>query len=325
MRDTVSIIVPVYNVDLYLEECLISITEQSYRNLEIIIVDDGSTDRSFQIMQDFAKEDNRIHIFSQTNRGASSARNNGLSKASGEYILFVDSDDIIEKYAVEILYKKTIKTQSDITIGSLYYYYPNGERKAIFERDNGLNDVTLRGVDCFISLMRNNVFPPFVYLYFINRKFLINQQLYFEEGIIHEDELWCLKVLCHASRVSLFRSSHYLYRQREGSIMNSKNLEFRIKSYYTVAYEIDVFIKTFTVESISIYKELIGCVYTKIFRLFWDMTSLEHSHIKDEYIYFFTDLLIDIYPDIKENHQKKCLDWFRLAIKRLPQSNNLKL
>lgn len=315
MKVTISIIIPVYNVELYLEECLISVTEQSYRNLEIILVDDGSTDKSLWIMQKFAERDDRIRIISQINNGASSARNRGISISTGKYILFVDSDDFIEKYAVEKLYERTVETQSDITVGSLCYYFANGYRIPAFKRTNELNDITIEGTDCFISLIENNVYPPLVYLYFIRRKLVLDKKLFFKEGVTHEDELWCLKALCYAPQVSLIQSFHYLYRQREGSITNSENIEFRIKSYYTVANEIDAFIKIFAVENSSTSKELIGCIYIKIFRMFWDMTSLRYSHLEEKYIYYFTDLLINIYSDIKENHQKKCLDWFRLAIK----------
>lgn len=317
MKDKISVIVPVYNVELYLEECLQSIIGQSYQNLEIILVDDGSTDKSPQMMQEFAERDSRIQIITQANSGASSARNNGISKATGEYILFVDSDDFIENDAVEVFYRRTIETQSDITIGNLRYYYPNGYKIPIFRRTKELNDITIEGADCFIRLIENNVFPPLVPIYFIRRRFIIDNKLYFKEGVMHEDELWCLKVLCHASRVSLFQSFHYLYRQREGSVMNSKNLEFRIQSYYIVAKEIDCFIRSFSIENPLTMKELFGCVYTKVFRLFCDMASLPGAQIKEECFDFFTDLLIDIYPKILSNHQRECLNWYRSAIRKM--------
>ena len=314
MNETVSIIVPIYNVELYLKECLDSIVNQTYSNLEIITVDDGSIDKSPEILLDFANRDNRIIIIRKLNGGASTARNKGLLAATGKYILFVDSDDIIEENTIEILYERILRDQSEITLGSVTYLYPNGYRVSMFGRKGELNDISLCGINCFSELVKNDVFPPFVGLYLIKRNFLLSNRLFFEEGIVHEDELWCLKSLFYAKRVSLIQSSHLLYRVREGSIMNSSNMELRLRSYYIVSKSMHHFVRNYFSEIIS--KEVLGCVYIKIFRLFSDMMSLQfNSNLIENYISFFTDLLIDIYPDLSPYCQEKCLYWFRYATK----------
>jgi glycosyltransferase involved in cell wall biosynthesis len=119
----VSVIVPVYNSEPYLEDCLQSVIQQTYRSIEIIIVNGGSTDCSPDIMHSYAVKDDRIVILSQSNRGVSAARNAGLGVAKGEYIFFVDSDDTIRKDAVEILYRQAVMTDVDIIIGNVCFCY----------------------------------------------------------------------------------------------------------------------------------------------------------------------------------------------------------
>ena len=112
----ISIIVPVYNVDKYIERCIQSIINQTYKNLEIILIDDGSTDKSGAICDKYSKIDNRINVIHKKNGGLSEARNVGLDIARGDYIGFVDSDDYIHPQMYELLYKNLIGTSADISI-----------------------------------------------------------------------------------------------------------------------------------------------------------------------------------------------------------------
>ena len=116
MNETISIIIPVYNVEKYLNKCLNSVIEQTYKNIEVILIDDGSTDNSGKICDEYAKNDIRIKIIHQQNGGVSTARNNGLEHATGKYITFVDSDDYIEKEMIETMAKKIMKKNADIVI-----------------------------------------------------------------------------------------------------------------------------------------------------------------------------------------------------------------
>ena len=115
----ISIIVPVYNVKEYLRECLESLVNQSFENYEIIIINDGSTDGSDLICQKYKERYENIRYYSQSNKGQSAARNLGVRKSKGEYILFVDSDDYIVKDACRVLYKSAIKYDVDIVIGDI--------------------------------------------------------------------------------------------------------------------------------------------------------------------------------------------------------------
>ena len=112
----VSVIIPVYNVSRYLPQCFESVISQTYRNLEIIVIDDGSTDDSGSICDQYAEKDDRIHVIHTDNRGLASARNLGLENVSGKYILFIDSDDWIEPQTIETFIGAALKTEADIVI-----------------------------------------------------------------------------------------------------------------------------------------------------------------------------------------------------------------
>ena len=126
-NNLISIIVPIYNSENYIKKCLDSILAQTYSNLEVILIDDGSTDNSYNICKDYQKKDNRIVLLQQKNAGVSRARNHGLEVAKGEYIGFVDSDDYIEPEMYEILLNSIIESNSKIAICN--YYYENEDSK----------------------------------------------------------------------------------------------------------------------------------------------------------------------------------------------------
>lgn len=116
MEELISVVVPVYNVQDCLDECLESIVSQTYKNLEIIVIDDGSTDLSSKKCDEWSKKDSRIKVIHQENKGLAETRNVGISKSTGKYISFVDSDDFIDSKMIEILYKTLVKTNSQISV-----------------------------------------------------------------------------------------------------------------------------------------------------------------------------------------------------------------
>ena len=134
MQPQVSIIIPVYNAEKYLDRCVQSVVDQTYRNLEIVLVDDGSPDRCPQMCDDWARKDARIRAVHQANKGSAATRNLGVSMASGEFIAFVDSDDWIDPRAVELLIKKQQESDADIVTGKILLHYPDKE-ELIVEKD----------------------------------------------------------------------------------------------------------------------------------------------------------------------------------------------
>jgi len=314
MKPKVSVIVPVYNIEAYIGECLNSIVTQTFKNIEIILIDDGSTDLSSKIIKDFAQKDNRIIIHSQSNQGVSAARNAGISLASGEYILFVDGDDLIVENAIEMIYKYAIATKVEIVIGNALFCYEDGRQVAVFPRTQELNMYKASGDICIMKLMEINAYPPLVYLFFIKRKFILRNKLYFKQNIIHEDELWCIQALFYAKHVFLIDFYYYMYRQREGSIMNSNNNLFRIKSLLIVVSELNTFARE--IQKKNVAKESIGYIYFRIFVIYHVISKLKIEKQK-KYILskmkFFSELLIEIFPTLLYYQQKNCLVIYRVA------------
>ena len=313
MEAKVSVIVPVYNVELYLEACLESIIGQTFKDIEIILVNDGSTDGSLGIMTSYASKDSRIRVLNQANRGVSVARNTGLEHASGEYILFVDSDDTILPNAIEALYRKAGETGADLVIGNALFCYPDGNRFGFhfFSRGATLNNGSLRsGEAAYTELMEANKFPPLIWLYFIRREIIIDHRLYFQPGIIHEDELWCVKAMLNAQKVLLLDFNYYLYRQREGSIMRSDNYDYRIRSLFEVAKALHRYSEALKKKEVS--KEVIAGIYV---RIFWICNNIGILVFRNKTLAFsqdefFPELLKKAYPVLSYAQQRYCLSCF---------------
>lgn len=201
----ISVIVPVYNTSPYLSECLQSIVAQSFKNIEIICVNDGSTDDSLSILRAFAARDGRIKIISQPNRGLSAARNAGLREAKGRYVMFVDSDDSLFSGALRTAFKAAAGNCSDIVI---FGYEPRwvpqnlSEKYAMPENRNfSYKDVTER------------IFGYWsVWSKIYNRSFIRRCRLSFPEGLIFEDVWFHSCSMLQAKRVSLVNDRLYAYR-----------------------------------------------------------------------------------------------------------------
>lgn len=308
----VTVIIPVYNLREYLVRTVDSVVNQSLKEIEILIIDDGSTDDSINIIKMFASIDERIVLYSQPNSGVSLSRNKGIKMAKGEYILFLDGDDTLELNALEKLYKRAKKTNLDIVVGNATVYSLEGKVCLLFNhsrRNLKLNNVS--GEALFSILMSNNIFPPLSVLYFCRRKYILDNSLFFKENIIHEDELWCVKVLCKAKNVSLAKFSHYCYFQRYGSIMNSDNLEFRVHSLYIVVKELLRFVDS--EKNLSTHTRNI--VYSRVYWLF-NQISILTSKLKDQIILIddFRRLLLSVYETLDYNQQQYCLYSYKFSI-----------
>lgn len=212
----ISIIIPIFNTASYLEQCLYSVVNQTFKDLEIILVDDGSTDNSLEICNVFSEKDNRIKVYHKENSGVSSTRNFGLDKASGDYISFCDSDDIISESLYEILFKKICETDADRVVAGYQYFFSSGRVvKCIERKPDGLyrtkdivgdmiDDGTLSGF--LFSGVNNSIFK---------RSIIEKNQIRFKENIrYNEDGLFSLEYALHSSTLfSLQSMSLYSYRQ----------------------------------------------------------------------------------------------------------------
>lgn len=218
-NNLVSIIIPVYNVASYLDECLNSVINQTYNNLEIILIDDGSTDDSLEICNLFAKKDKRIKVLHQDNAGVSSARNRGLNIITGKYVLFIDSDDKIESNMVEILERVIDRNDKIDAVFCGYKEFDDISGKIIkvvspvkskkVNRDNGVSEIFGE----YSTMLWNKMF----------RSSLIDNTDLFDVTLrIGEDELWMIDVLKKADSIILIGTPLYYYRNRITGVTKEK-------------------------------------------------------------------------------------------------------
>lgn len=218
-NELISIIVPIFNVAPYLEKCVNSIINQTYKNLEIILVDDGSTDESASICDKLKEKDNRIIVIHKENGGLSDARNAGMSVAKGDYFGFVDSDDYIDKTMYEKLYKAMRNSNSNISLCNYDFVYENGELYC--ENPNVIDNGELTKDEFF-----NKLFIAYNHFYVVAWNKLYDKEIFnsleFEKGRLHEDEFIIHKIIDRCNKVACIEEPLYFYVQRDNSIMNQK-------------------------------------------------------------------------------------------------------
>lgn len=202
----ISVIVPVYKVEPYLRQCVESVLNQTYRDLEILLIDDGSPDRCGEICDEYARKDNRVRVFHTENRGLSAARNLGLREARGEYIGFVDSDDWIEEEMFEVLLKRIEETGADISECGVWFVYP----KRTVEAD-GLLEKAFTKEEALAALIFNNL-KSFAWNK-VYRKDLWDG-IFFPEGHVFEDVATTYKIILGAGKVASITRCLYHYRRR---------------------------------------------------------------------------------------------------------------
>lgn len=216
----VSIIVPIYNSEKYLDECINSIRQQSYENIEIILVDDGSTDSSVSICDRHASADNRITVYSKKNGGVSSARNFGVDKARGEYIAFADSDDILKPELIETLVTCLEKNQVDRACGGFEHLYEDGHR---VYRKTRIPDGKYKTEDLLPIMIDDGTLSGFmfsgVYNSVYKKEIIDAYDIRFKENIkYNEDGLFSFEYALHSESMYSLRSKPlYLYREHTGS------------------------------------------------------------------------------------------------------------
>lgn len=235
----VSIIVPVYNVEKYLKECLESILEQNFTDYEIICIDDASTDHSENILATYKKRYNNLSVIRHTeNMGLSAARNTGLKYAVGEYVWFVDSDDMIAPSTLKKIYYIAKENSVDIVYFDMLRINEEDYKKNLFIKTLSEEcNAICTGKDFFCQLVENHKIGLEVCRQFIRREFLIKQNIVFYEGILHEDEIFSFLCMMNAEKVVGVNGKYYIYRQRKGSIMHNKSYR-RSESIFVVLIQI---------------------------------------------------------------------------------------
>ena len=220
MTEKITVIVPVYNVEHYLNKCLDSLINQTYKNLEIIVINDGSTDNSGIICQEYAQKDSRIIYIEKENGGLSDARNAGLDRMTSSYVAFVDSDDWIEQDYVEVLYNKLTEYQADVSVGN-YYSYNEDEGMYYFHINGGSYcEKVFDNVSIFENLYESQEMKSFALISAWGKlyKASLFDYIRFDKGKLGEDGYMNQKLYLLVQKVIYINQGLYAYRQRSGSI-----------------------------------------------------------------------------------------------------------
>ena len=225
--ELVSVIIPVYNIDRFLPSCLDSIVGQSYKNIEVICVNDGSADRSLAVLEAYAALDDRLIVVSQENRGQSVARNVGLGIAKGKYCYFMDGDDSLDLNAISVLYKLAELDRTDIiffdgqtSFESDYLANRFSQFKTAYQRKITDEDVN-SGIELVQKMIEMRDFKPSVCLQFFRTEFLRTNQIYFVENVIYEDNVFSLQAILLAARCRYLPRVLFERRIRSSSTMTS--------------------------------------------------------------------------------------------------------
>lgn len=224
--EKVSVIVPVYNAEDYLEQCLNSILEQTYDNIELILVNDGATDKSAQICERYKEQDHRVKVYHKTNGGVSSSRNRALESVTGDFILFVDCDDWLEKDHIEQLYQLLKKTDADIAIGNFVQFLEDEQSFAFHVGPDQYFEETYHPFDWFkvqyeAKYNLSQCFTvPWAKLY----KASLFEDIVYPTDKKVEDDYTTYKVHLQADKIAFMNKGIYLHRKRNTSVTRKVSL-----------------------------------------------------------------------------------------------------
>ncbi|WP_407454704.1 glycosyltransferase family 2 protein [Methanobrevibacter sp.] len=280
----ISVIIPVYNVENYIKECLYSVMNQTFEDIEIICVNDGSTDNSLNILNEFKRYDSRFTIISQDNKGLSAARNAGLKVAEGEYIYFLDSDDYIELDALQELHTQVKEKDLDMVLFKTCCFYEDTKENFTnnyFEM-NFLNELVNEKVFNYTNL-NQKVYDLAVTMGGTFFKHDLISDLTFPEGLIFEDNPFFIEAILKAKRVFFFEKYLYHKRERRDSITNNGSRNFS-----------DIIeIRNIIIELAKKYDNFYGYLYAKKLNL-----------IKSRFLQTSDEFKEDFFNKIKNDFEK---------------------
>ena len=286
-----SIILPVYNVEKYIEKCINSILNQTYTDFEIVVVNDETPDNSMEIVEKIAElYPDKINIVNQKNKGLGGARNTGVANAKGDYVLFVDSDDYIESNTLEVIYNQIKETPCDILEFNYYEVSPKGKiLKRLTMSDK--NDFVTKKEDIAKLLLGSPIACNKVFC----REFFIESGVLFPEKTLYEDAVTRILI---AKSNSFARCKEYLYNyvQHEGSIMNSNVSPRMLDITKVVELVCDVFVKENLLEDFG--DELEATLISSLLRIAADVLKKDPKHIIRQQIIDYT---VNKFPNYKEN------------------------
>ena len=241
-KDLISVVIPIYNVQEFLPKCIDSVINQTYDNLEIILVDDGSPDDSGYICDKYKAKDSRIKVIHKKNGGLSDARNVGIENSNGKYICFVDSDDIIHKDFIKCQYENIVKTRSDISVCLFEQFF---EESSIKETE--VENVETQEFDnnqLILKIFEKNNIHYICACTKLYKKSLF-EDLRFDVGRLHEDEFIVYKIFSRCKNAVFVKAPLYFYRARQGSITRTSTFkEKNLDAFYSVESCYNFFVGT---------------------------------------------------------------------------------
>lgn len=285
MRDRikVSIIIPVYNTSQYLPECLDSLVNQTLKDIEIICIDDGSNDSSFDILSEYAQKDSRVKVLKQKNEGQSVARNRGLLEAKGEYIGFLDSDDYADATMFEKLYKNAQMNDSDISMCSIKVF---NEKTGIATTEDPYMNLNLFDETFEKNAFTHNKTHDFIFRICVTpwnkiykRSFLLQNKILFPQNLNYEDNVFFYETFIQAQSISLVKEALVVYRRESETSYTFGKQDHKKLDFFRVFDEIEKVLK-----EKGIYKKLEEYFLThkKNTLIYW-YKKLNNEKVKEEY------------------------------------------
>ena len=275
----ISVIVPAYNVEPYIARCLDSILNQTHRNLEVLVIDDGSTDHTSLIIDEYAKKDSRIKVTHKKNGGVSSARIEGIQQANGDYVGFVDSDDYIESDMYEFLLSNAIMYNADISHCGYQRVFPKKRIDYYYNTGKVVLQDNMKGLH---DLLTGEFIEPGLCNKLFNKKLIKDfekSELWDSEIKINED-LLANYILFKKSKKSIYEDKcPYYYMMREGSASTSKINEYKLRDPFNVMKKIN--------EDVQDISELRSITRERLIRLMIDISTLSKKSISDNFCTFF--------------------------------------
>ena len=288
-KGLISVIIPIYNTAQYLSACLDHIVNQTYKNIEIICVDDGSTDDSLSIAKSYARIDDRIKIVEQENGGQARARNHGTSLARGEYIYYMDSDDVLDKDALETLVGIAEEESLDILFFDADTYFEDEELAETHKSYAGnyhrrLNDEgPFTGPNLFVELKKINGYRVSPCLFLVRHDLLFKHDITFPEGIIYEDNVFALKCILEAERADHKARCFYTRRVRAGSTVTREITFKNFYGYFICYLEIGNYLyeKDFPYEVWKYVLDELRIIYRQAKSYYGKISASEQSRVKE--------------------------------------------
>ena len=261
----ISIVIPIYNVEKYLRKCLDSVYSLNLDNKEVVLVNDGSTDTSINILNEFKnKYPNKTKLITQKNQGLSEARNIGIKNSNGKYILFIDSDDFIIPTETEEFINFGLDKKVDILIGNYREYYNENYvvQKSFYSLDKNLEK---EGIFFIENGVKNKCFRFAVWQNIYRKNFLLENNLFFKKGLLHEDSLFTPEAFFYAKKVRCFNKKFYFYRKNNlesiTQTVNKKNYEHML---YTIIKLLE-FKKSNNIEN-NYFNRIVLGIYINVLR-----------------------------------------------------------